>query len=200
MLDSLIGLQEKASSFFKDYSQKYGGQMKCTSGCDHCCIGGLSIFTWEAELIIHWFSELSKIEQDRVCQKWQCEENTDFTDVTGKQSSLCSFLSEGNCSIYSRRPIICRTQGMGLKWSESGVVKRDCCPLNFVDADIDANSAGTQSKEEDELNLDTLNQMMAQAQLIFSKQMNSSLAPAQIQQQRVPLIDLKDFFLAENKV
>jgi len=188
MLDSLIGLQEKASIFFKEYSHKYKKQMKCTSGCDHCCIGGLSIFTWEAKLIIHWFTKLSKLERDQFIQKWQHKKNTNFTDVTGKKSSPCSFLIAGNCSIYSRRPIICRTQGMGLKWGEDGIERRDCCPLNFT------NTTQPQSEKRDELNLDILNKMMAQAQQLFHSS-TTNLLPDLQEQQRVQLSDLRDFLI-----
>lgn len=192
MLDALIGLQEKASSFFSEYENKYAQQMKCASGCSHCCIGGLSIFTWEAELIIQWFTSLSSEQRSELLNKWEKNQNHDFTDVEGRAARPCSFLVDNQCSIYPRRPIICRTQGMGLKWQEGGKILRDCCPLNFKEIESKNSTEEVTSQEEDELNLDVLNHMMAQAQMIFSKQMNSSIVSQQ-STDRIQFEELKQF-------
>jgi phosphoglycolate phosphatase len=48
----------------------------------------------------------------------------------------CAFLdSAGSCRIYDRRPYVCRTQGLPLRWieeppGEASVEYRDICPLN----------------------------------------------------------------------
>lgn len=185
MLDSLMALQEKASAFFKDYEGKYREHMKCANGCSHCCIGGLSIFTWEAELIIQWFSSLSNEQRAELIEQWQTQNDSNFTDVKGNSCEACSFLVNDQCSIYPRRPIICRTQGMGLKWSDNGKALRDCCPLNFTSGE---------SKLEDELNLDVLNKMIAQAQVLFNTNTQSSIPYLQ-DEQRVQLSDLRDFLI-----
>ena len=179
MLDSLRSLQEKASDFFAQYEKKYHQEMKCTSGCSHCCIDGLSIFSWEAELIREWFASLEKEEAKRTIQKWKNKDDSTFTNVEGESSSPCCFLVDDQCSIYPRRPIICRTQGMGLKWSEDGKTLRDHCPLNFQDPNLQT------SQIEDELNLDVLNQMISQAQMIFTAQ-------NRLDQERVSLRELRD--------
>lgn len=188
MYDSLIALQEKASAFFSDYEKKYRQHMQCASGCSHCCIGGLSIFTWEAELIIQWFASLTKEEKTQLIKQWQTQEESNFTDVKGKSCEACSFLINDRCSIYPRRPIICRTQGMGLKWNDNGKALRDCCPLNFTTGE---------SQLEDELNLDVLNKMIAQAQILFTSDSKSSIAYLQ-EQQRIELSELRDFLIQSN--
>ncbi len=187
MLDSLIGLQEKASAFFNEYESKYGLHMKCASGCSHCCIGGLSIFTWEAELIIHWFDKLSLSKKEELLKQWAGNLNSNFSDVEGNPAKSCDFLVDNQCSIYPRRPIICRTQGMGLKWSEEGKILRDCCPLNFSDNT-------TSSKEEDELNLDVLNHMISQAQMLFSNQQKSFIISSH-SNERIELKDLREHLM-----
>jgi Fe-S-cluster containining protein len=50
----------------------------------------------------------------------------------------CAFLGDaGECRIYADRPYVCRTQGLPLRWleeaahgPETGVERRDICPLN----------------------------------------------------------------------
>ncbi len=189
MLDALKDLQEKASDFFAQYEKKYQKQMKCASGCSHCCIAGLSIFSWEAELILDWFKSLDKEEAERIVGLWKNKSDTSFTNVSGEKATSCSFLVNDQCSIYPRRPIICRTQGMGLKWSENGKLLRDHCPLNFQDPTLETSQF---SKLEDELNLDVLNQMISQAQIIFTSQSKSSLNTDQLRE-RVSLKELKDY-------
>lgn len=160
---SLQQLQEKASDFFNQYFKKYASSMKCTGGCSHCCIDQLTIFTWEAQLILDWFASLD--ESERKERLKQCAQGPEsFTNVEGQKNDPCVFLNkEGLCQIYERRPIICRTQGMGLKWSEDGQVKRDHCPLNFTE------ETSLQSDEADELNLDVINNMSSQAQMIYEQ-------------------------------
>lgn len=187
MLNSLIGLQEKASAFFNEYESKYALHMNCASGCSHCCIGGLTIFTWEAELIINWFDGLPSTKKEKLLEQWKSNLNSDFTDVEGKATKSCNFLVNNQCSIYPRRPMICRTQGMGLKWSEEGKILRDCCPLNFT-------NNTTQSKEEDELNLDVLNHMISQAQMLFSNQHRSSII-SQHSNERIELKELREHLM-----
>ena len=185
MRESLISLQEKASSFFSEYEKKYKDQMQCASGCSHCCIGGLTIFSWEAELIIQWFLSLDSQAKLTLKKEWSQEINQKFTDVEGNKAKPCTFLVDNKCSIYPRRPIICRTQGMGLKWQENKVLKTDSCPLNFTQ--------NSESKVEDMLNLDVLNQMIAQAQKLFTSQMSLSQHSLQNSSQRVDLSKLKIF-------
>lgn len=48
---------------------------------------------------------------------------------------MCAFLDgEGACRVYDRRPYVCRTQGLPLRWLEerdgATVELRDICPLN----------------------------------------------------------------------
>lgn len=40
------------------------------------------------------------------------------------------FLKDDACAIYPARPIICRTQGLPMGFSESSSI--DVCPLNFT--------------------------------------------------------------------
>lgn len=47
----------------------------------------------------------------------------------------CPFLSEGFCSIYAQRPLICRTQGLpiGYVHETHERIEVSACPLNFSD-------------------------------------------------------------------
>lgn len=55
----------------------------------------------------------------------------------------CAFLDkDGCCSVYEARPIICRSHGAPVSWTEiDGLDKaemRDVCPLNFQDVNLES--------------------------------------------------------------
>jgi Fe-S-cluster containining protein len=49
-------------------------------------------------------------------------------------AASCAFLLSGLCAIYPARPIICRTQGLPLRYDGADAIA--CCDLNFTDAAI----------------------------------------------------------------
>lgn len=175
-------LQDKAEESFENFFKKYQNQMTCAKGCSRCCIGGLSIFAWEAAIITDWFFDLSAEEKEewKKRQRLPQTKSETFTDSEGQDYSACSFLREDLCSIYPVRPSLCRTQGMAIQYVEDREVIRDWCPLNFREGDA--------PEMRDDLNLDALNQMLATAQIIHEKEEPESLGP-----QRVDLQSLWDY-------
>lgn len=161
-MSNLKQLQDKAGLFFDQFFEKHQSQMLCSKGCGDCCYVDLNIMPWEADLIEHWFKNLSPLEQNDLKKQWQ--DNTQVTkSVFGEEKTSCVFLSTHDhaCTIYPARPIICRTQGMAMQWREDDEVLRSWCEHNFKDQDH-------LSPVHDDLNLDTLNTMIAHAQNIWS--------------------------------
>lgn len=177
-MDDLSPIQKKAENFFDQFQKKLGSQMQCTKGCSHCCIAGLSVFSWEADLIVKSFMALPEQEKADLKKIWKLKPQP-FTNVEGEKDLPCAFLFEGSCSIYKQRPIICRTQGMSMSWSEGSALMRDWCPLNFVEE---------QPSPQDDLNLDSLNNMISSAQQIHN---NSTTSKLETENDRVDLMKLK---------
>ena len=119
-MNSYQQFQNNVDIFFEQVLNKNKEKMKCKSGCSQCCHAKFSVFAWEASVIIDYFESLSDQEKTDLIQKWSCQ----------KSDSVCSFLVDDQCTIYSSRPIICRTQGLPLFIDD----KMDSCPLNFEDA------------------------------------------------------------------
>jgi hypothetical protein len=76
--------------------------------------------------------------------------------------SLCGFLdNKGCCAIYEARPIICRSHGAPISWTDPEQVpteskeSRDVCPLNFKGEDIYALDG------QDVISLDKLNTLLS---------------------------------------
>lgn len=139
-------LRENVSQFFDHYEKKFEKSMKCKKGCSACCYTDLSIFTVEADRIKEWFNDLASEEKSRLRNLWQ----------SPVQSGACAFLYNDECTIYDSRPIICRSHGVLVKYSLSGVDQFDICPLN--------ETPETLSSEKDALDVDRLNTLLSLAQ------------------------------------
>ncbi len=180
-MSDLRPLQEKAEKEFERFFNKYKENMDCGRGCSSCCISGLNVFAWEASIITDWFFDLSPEEKEN----WKRSQALPSRPASGSQGDkACAFLRQGECTIYEVRPSLCRTQGMALSYQQNEKVLRDWCPLNFKEE-------GSEPLENDDLNLDALNQMLAKAQFLYEQENPEALGPV-----RVDLEGLRDYLLS----
>ena len=150
-MNSYQQFQNNVDVFFERVLNNNNEKMKCKSGCSQCCHAKFSVFAWEASVIIDYFESMSYQEKAATIQKWPSQ-NSD---------SVCSFLVDDQCTIYSSRPIICRTQGLPLYIDG----KMDSCPLNFEDVI---------PEKADWLDLDRLNTLSAILNKQFLKDFKES--------------------------
>ena len=129
-----------------EISQKFATQITCKVGCHSCCIPNLSISKIEKEIIkdfvqqnLNIYNKLKSIERDNP-----------------HESTRCQMLDrEGNCSIYEVRPIICRTHGYPILYSDKDQWFADVCSLNFTDYPLE------NLEENDFIIVDIINQHIA---------------------------------------
>lgn len=85
------------------WSELYSKHSACRSGCSHCCHIDVAVPRSEAELI----AKATKAPMDKApgvaYTLSESERGSDFFKVP------CTFLKEGECSIYEHRPLACRT-------------------------------------------------------------------------------------------
>lgn len=132
--------------------------MQCQSGCSRCCLVDLSVFQIEADTIRAWFSSLTFAEQDELRKQWKTplQKGLNFHN---EEVGACPFLRNDRCTIYEVRPLICRSQGLPLKFSFDEQEGVDACPLNFNGTELELSNC---------LDLDKLNQILAQLELQHS--------------------------------
>ena len=71
--------------------------------------------------------------------------------------AVCPLLENDRCTIYTARPIICRSHGLPIQYiDESGNNQQDVCPLNFA-GQVPLHTL----PNSDLLDIDRLNQMLA---------------------------------------
>ena len=141
---------------------KYGGCISCSKGCSSCCILE-SVFPVEAYIISSSLIDNSSRELSL------------FTETPGK----CVFLKDSCCSIYSLRPVICRTHGYPVFIDG----KTDFCPENFQDL----SSIGS----EYVIDLENLNNTLASINIIFRGEVRDKF----FLQERISMKDLKKYIV-----
>jgi hypothetical protein len=208
-----LSLQSNATALFDQIFLKHQSKMNCASGCSQCCHAEFSIFIGEAVLIYEWFQKMDSKLRDVLMKKWD--------EFSHQKSGICAFLVQGKCSVYEARPIICRTQGAPLsftqieetipppkgkskgsekvfsksskgKKSDDEVRVVDCCPLNF--------SAGAEipKSNSDWFELDRLTSLQSIAQVYADQHIEFHDGLKQIvnSEGRIPLRELQNFLRA----
>lgn len=157
-------LIEKLDTHEAKLLQKYGEYVRCTKGCSECCILE-SVFPVDAYVI---YKAITSGEID--------SNSLSFDETPGR----CVFLKNDLCSIYSARPVICRTHGYPVLVDG----KADFCPENFKNLKtIDS---------EYILDLENLNRALASINIIFQREIETDEI---FLKERITLKELKEFSL-----
>ncbi|MFA7614090.1 MAG: YkgJ family cysteine cluster protein [Candidatus Caldatribacteriota bacterium] len=154
MNEYLKQLHQKILEHHQKVETNYPQGMTCKNGCSRCCYVDLSVFSLEAQFIKDWFQALSAEKKAELKVLWE-QETSYQENFFGQNVAACPFLKNESCSIYEARPVICRTQGLPLKFNNEGGASVDTCPLNFNEDELVI---------DDCLDLDRLNLILATLQ------------------------------------
>lgn len=190
----VVGLHENVSQFFSDFHKKYSAEMQCGRGCSKCCVGGLSVFPVEAQVIVDWINGLDSAQRQELKAQWQTKQN----DSNKKKTQKCVFLHEDLCTIYPVRPTVCRSQGLPMKVASSSPQDSDnqtqielsLCELNFTNEEKLPAPA-------EWLDLDRLNTLLSIAQNFAEKseQISGIESVKEVSSGRVTLSNLQSLLL-----
>ena len=118
MLHPYHQLRTRIDRFVESVFARYSEQIACRPGCWQCCSGGLTLVMVEAVVV----GRSLGIEAERV--------HLQAGQPPLREDGYCKLLNDDNrCMIYQDHPLICRTQGMPLKYPG---VEVSICDLNFV--------------------------------------------------------------------
>ena len=96
------------------------GQISCSEGCSACCTA-ITIFPVEAAALRSALEALPVAEAATI----RCH----VTEHAAGER--CPLLSHDRCLLYAARPIICRTHGLPILYTDSEERRIDCCPMNL---------------------------------------------------------------------
>lgn len=124
-------LLAKVDGFERRVRTERASDMECRSGCDACCHARLAVCDIEAAAMREALAAL------------ETEELADLLAMNDEASGRCVMLRrDGSCSVYQARPLVCRTQGLPLRYPEGSLAPDTVfarsergpitwCPLNF---------------------------------------------------------------------
>lgn len=131
-------LVARVDAFERGVRARRAVDMACRAGCSACCHAQLTVCDVEAELVRESLRGLDEPARARLAERVAAMPERAERDP-------CALLeSDGRCAIYEGRPLVCRTQGLPLRYPE-GVVPIESvlarargtgdpltwCPLNF---------------------------------------------------------------------
>jgi uncharacterized protein len=130
-------LVAKIDAFDTNVRARRAADMKCRAGCSACCGEQLTVCDVEAALVREGLAALDAAARDRLA---------DRLEVLAPGSPCVLLEGDGRCSVYASRPLVCRTQGLPLRYPE-GLIPAEAifsrargktdvltwCPLNFVE-------------------------------------------------------------------
>lgn len=118
--DRYVELCDKVCAFSDRVCRDYSDAIDCARGCCDCCGPDLS---------------LTPLEFDYLAGAFAHVDLPPGFSAAGR--SGCFLLYQGQCLLYERRPIICRTHGLVITVGTGAGSLRDCCPKNFRDWCLD---------------------------------------------------------------
>lgn len=101
-----VPLTERTRRFFKIVDAVFDPVkpfVVCGSGCSHCCRQAVFISSAEAKLISDFTGKPTTLERNTFLDAQYAKDAQDR-----RVDTPCSFLVEGQCSIYEVRPVACR--------------------------------------------------------------------------------------------
>jgi uncharacterized protein len=132
----LAALFAKIEAFFGAAQAREGAAITCHAGCSDCC-RRFTVTGIEAEVIREGLAALDATRRDELA-----------TRARDAATDVCPALDlDGRCAIYAHRPVICRTHGLPIRFTEvragRSLPMLDACPKNFVGVDLAGVSAAS---------------------------------------------------------
>jgi uncharacterized protein len=135
VLSQYEAILAKVGAFAREVAARRSADLRCRAGCDGCCHVELTVCPLEAEALRRHLAALPAEARARVRRR-----------AVAAPDGRCIMLDDGGtCAVYEARPMVCRTQGLPLRYppdfvpeealagrlGEDGVT---WCHLNFTAA------------------------------------------------------------------
>jgi Fe-S-cluster containining protein len=133
---------------------RFPSEITCHLGCTGCCQQHLSVFDIEAANLRDFIRSLddkrkARLRAQALATLAREATLTEQDPAPARQfppdpatAVPCPALIDGACAVYDARPVICRTHGFPLFYSdeETDEAFLDVCPLNFSESEDDLES------------------------------------------------------------
>ncbi|MEI6702561.1 MAG: YkgJ family cysteine cluster protein [Deltaproteobacteria bacterium] len=158
LLDNYKQLVTRIDALCSAIESALGEQITCTEGCSSCCTA-ITIFPVEAAALRDALDALPKNKAESIRQH----------AALNASGERCPLLAHDHCLLYHARPIICRTHGLPITYTEEHQQKSDCCPLNMTETE---SVSGTNV-----VDLDKLNSLLVAVNSLYLSQADAAALP-----------------------
>jgi hypothetical protein len=100
-------LVSKVDAFFDRVSARYAERLRCGEGCSSCCGFHLTVSPVEAAALEAGIATLPANVRRTLAERGRA--------LAGAAGPCPALDSEGRCSVYAWRPIVCRTHGVPMR-------------------------------------------------------------------------------------
>jgi hypothetical protein len=136
-LEEYRAVVARVDAFAAAVAERRSADLRCSAGCDGCCRVELEVSPVEAASVREALARMPRADREALRRRASA----------ASSEARCAMLGDdGRCAIYEARPLVCRTQGLPLRYPP-GFVPADAiglrlgehgdvtwCPLNFTDA------------------------------------------------------------------
>ncbi len=151
ILDNYRQLLNRIDALCSAIQASLGDQIICSEGCSSCCTS-ITLFPVEAAALRSALEQMPERDAETIL---------DHVDRQ-RDGERCPLLSNHRCLLYNARPIICRTHGLPIIYTEDNLRKSDCCPLNLNEAESVSGASV--------IDLDKLNQLLVAVNSLYLSQ------------------------------
>jgi Fe-S-cluster containining protein len=149
LLHNYFQMQARVDALCRGIQDALSGQITCSEGCSSCCTS-ISLFPVEAAALYAALEALPDTERAAVRRHV----------ADHAEGERCPLLADHRCLLYAARPIICRTHGLPILYSEGNQRKVDCCPLNLNEGEQPLSGSAV-------IDLDRLNTLLVAVNALF---------------------------------
>jgi len=149
LLENYYQMVSRVDGLCQGINDVLAGQITCSKGCSSCCTA-ITLFPVEAAALNAALQALPDARQAAILQHVAAH----------AQGERCPLLEDHCCLLYDARPIICRTHGLPIIYTEGNEQKSDCCPLNLSEEGQLVPGSAT-------IDLDRLNTLLVAVNALF---------------------------------
>lgn len=121
----------KIDQLTEEIKQEYSNEINCKESCCACCNNIFNVSIVEGIYLQEGFKKLDYEIQETIIQNLHSIKKSIEEKPDNKEFIHCPLLLNKRCSLYTYRPVICRTFGYPMVDELTGQIAT--CELNFPD-------------------------------------------------------------------
>jgi Fe-S-cluster containining protein len=162
LLDNYYQMVSRVDALCQGIQDILSGQITCSRGCSSCCTA-ITLFPVEAAALNAALEALPESRRTEILSHV----------VAHAGGERCPLLEEHSCLLYVARPIICRTHGLPIIYTEGHEQKSDCCPLNLSEDEQPVSGSAV-------IDLDRLNTLLVAINALYLSHADATSLPERL--------------------